>query len=360
MGVVWQRVRPVWVDLGLAALVVAVQLWPFLTRASESGRPWSPWGCACVVGSALPVLWRRRAPVVALVTSLVATALYDLAETVPAQPVWYAGLIVSYNVAVGSSRWIRVTLLVVGIGGTVLFKSSETALRAAVLFVAVYAVGRAVASARAEAARLAHEREVEAERAAERERARIARDMHDILSHAVSLMVVQAEAGPVVLARDPTRAEATFDAIAAAGRDAMAQLRRILTVLRTDDGVVAPQPRLADLPKLVADSGVAYEVVGSPFPVSPDVELAVYRITQEAITNVIRHAHATHADVRLTWAHPTLTVDITDDGRGDPTAAAAGNGLIGIRERAVACGGTAEAGLRPDGRGFRVRERFPA
>ncbi|MFL6120380.1 sensor histidine kinase [Actinophytocola sp.] len=355
----WQRVRPVWVDLGLVVLVVAVQLWPFLARGSESGDPWSPGGYVCVVASALPVLWRRRAPVAALVTSLVATALYDLAETTPAQPVWYAGLVVSYNVAVESPRWLRVALLVFGIGGTVVFKSSETALRSAVLFIAVYAIGRAVAAARAQAERMAHEREIETERAAERERARIARDMHDILSHAVSIMVVQAEAGPVVLAKDPARAEATFDTIAAAGRDAMVQLRRILTVLKTDDGPHAPQPTLVDLPKLVADSGVAYEVVGEPFAVSPDVELAVYRITQEAITNVIRHANATRADVRLTWEPKRLTVDITDDGHGTPVPSD-GNGLIGIRERAAACGGTAVAGPRPDGRGFRVTARFPA
>lgn len=359
MGAVRLRLRPAWVDLGLVVLVVAVQLWPFLTRTSTNGEPWDLWGYGCVVASALPLLWCRRAPVAALLTSLVATALYDLAETVPAQPIWYAGLVAAYHVAVRSPRWLQVTLLVVGIGGTVVFKSSETALRSAVLFVAVYAIGRATAGARANAERLEHERAVEAERAAERERARIARDMHDILSHAVSVMVVQAEAGPVALARDPARAEAAFDAIAAAGRDAMAQLRRILNVLKTDDEPHVPQPTLADLPKLVADSGVAYEVAGAPFPVSPDIELAVYRITQEAITNIIRHARATHADVRLTWEDEVLTVEITDDGVGE-VPGPGGNGLIGIRERAAACGGTAVAGPRADGPGFRVTARFPA
>ena len=359
MGVVRLRVRSAWVDVGLVVLVVAVQLWPFLTRTSVTGQPWDTWGYGCVVASAVPVLWRRRAPVLALVTSLVATALYDVAETVPAQPIWYAGLVIAYTVAVESPRWVQVVLLVVGIGGTVVFKSSETALRSAVLFIAVYAIGRAAAAARAHAKRLERERAVEAERAAERERARIARDMHDILSHAVSLMVVQAEAGPVMLAKDPARAEAAFDAIASAGRDAMVQLRRILNVLRTDDGPHTPQPTLEDLPKLVADSGVAYAVTGEPFPVSPDVELAVYRITQEATTNIIRHAHASHADVRLTWEDEVLTVEITDDGASTPSGSA-GNGLIGIRERAAACGGTAVAGPREDGQGFRVTARFPS
>jgi signal transduction histidine kinase len=349
----------VWVDCGLVVLVVAVQLWPFFARTSETGLPWNPWGFACVAGSAVPVLWRRQAPVVALVTSLVATALYDLADPVPAQPIWYGGLVVAYSVAVGSPRWVRVTLLVVGIGGTVVVKSSETALRSAVLFIAVYAIGRAAAAARAHATRLEHERQAGAERAAERERARIARDMHDILSHAVSVMVVQAEAGPVVLAKDPARAEAAFDAIASAGRDAMVQLRRLLDVLRTEDRPHAPQPTLEDLPRLVTDSGLTYAVAGAPFPVPPDVEVAVYRITQEAITNTIRHAKATHAGVRLTWEDSALTVTITDDGRGGAITPG-GNGLINIRERAAACGGTVTAGPRRDGPGFAVEARFPA
>ena len=353
------RLPAVWVDVGLVVLVVAVQLWPFLSRTSVTGVPWEPWGYVCVVASALPLLWRRQAPVAALLTSLVATALYDLADTVPAQPIWYAGLVAAYTVAVRSSLWVRVSLLVVVIGGTVVIKSSETSLRAAVLFIAVYAIGRAAAASQARTERLEHERAMEAERAAERERARIARDMHDILSHAVSLMVVQAEAGPVMLVKDPARAEAAFDAIASAGRDAMVQLRRILNVLRTDDGPHTPQPTLDDLPKLVADGGVTYAVAGEPFPVSPDVELAVYRITQEAITNIIRHANASHADVRLAWEDEVLTVEITDDGASTP-AGSPGNGLIGIRERAAACGGTAVAGPRPDGQGFRVTARFPA
>jgi signal transduction histidine kinase len=358
MGAVRFR-RQVWVDTGLVVLVVAVQLWPFLTRTSEIGLPWEPWGYVCVVGSAVPVLWRRQAPVIALVTSLVATALYDLADPVPSQPIWYGGLIVAYSVAVESSRWVQVTLLVVGIGGTVIFKSSETALRSAVLFIAVYAIGRAAATARAHAERLEHERQVETERAAERERARIARDMHDILSHAVSVMVVQAEAGPVMLEKDPARAEAAFDAIASAGRDAMVQLRRILDVLKTEDRPHTPQPTLDDLPRLVADSGMTFSVVGAPFAVSPDVELAVYHITQEAITNIIRHAAASHTDARLTWEDEVLTIDITDDGQG-MAVAPGGNGLINIRERAAACGGTVVAGPRTDGPGFRVNARFPA
>jgi signal transduction histidine kinase len=367
-----RSLSPVWLDVGLVVLVMAVQLWPFLSRANPAGGPWHWWGYAVVTAAALPLLWRRRGPVAALLTSLVATGLYDAFGAVPAQPIWYGGLVALYTVAACCPQWIRVAMLAVTIGGSLVIGSSETALRSSVLFVAAYAIGRASAASRAHAAalreraeRLEHERQVETERAAERERARIARDMHDILSHAVTVMVVQAEAGPVVLGSDPARAEAAFDAIASAGRDAMIQLRRILTVLRTDDGPHAPQPTLDDLTTLVGnafDTGVTmtYAVSGEPLPVSADVEIAVYRITQEAITNIVRHADAGHADIRLVWGHGALVIDIADDGRGAPSSLpSGGNGLIGIRERAAACGGDATTGPRPDGRGFRVRARFP-
>ncbi len=207
---------------------------------------------------------------------------------------------------------------------------------------------------------------MEAERAAERERARIARDMHDILAHAVSLMVVQAEAGPVAVRNDPERAEAAFEAIAGAGRDAMVQLRRMLGTPNADGAPRAPQPTVEDLPELaaqVAETGlkVAFHTVGEARPVTPDCAVAAYRITQEALTNIVKHAGARHADIRLTWEDDTLMIDITDDGQGSGLALpSSGHGLIGVRERAAACGGTATAGPRPDGPGFQVSVRLPA
>jgi signal transduction histidine kinase len=258
-----------------------------------------------------------------------------------------------------------VAALVVSVGGTLsLVGSSETALRTVVLFAAAYGLGRATAASEERAARLEHERQVEAERAAERERARIARDMHDILSHAVSVMVVQAEAGPVVLRADPARAEAAFDAIAAAGRDAMAQLRGILAVLKSDDGAHAPQPTIDDLPALadqVRNAGLAvgFTSTGEQLALRPDVAVAAYRITQEALTNVVKHAGAARADVRLDWQDDSLMISITDDGRGGAVAGG-GHGLIGVHERATACGGTASAGPRADAPGFQVLVRLPA
>ncbi|MBP2706346.1 sensor histidine kinase [Microbispora sp. RL4-1S] len=364
---------PLLVDTALTVLVMVVELWPFFTRDSPPGTPWHWWGYVVVIASALPLAWRRRMPAVMLLISLIATACYDIVDNVPPQPIWYSGLIAMYTVALHSPRPTRVIMLVATLsGGILLVGSSETALRGIVLFLAAYAIGRASATSRAyaaaleeRAATLEHERKVEAERAAERERARIARDMHDILAHAVSLMVVQAEAGPVVVRSNPARAEATFDAIASAGRDAMVQLRRMLSALKDDAGPRAPQPTIGDLARLsdqMAGAGldVTYSASGRPRPVLPDVEVAAYRVAQEALTNIVKHAGATQADVRLLWQDDMLVISVTDDGRGsDSSFPASGNGLIGIRERAAAFGGSATIGPRPDGPGFQVLVRLP-
>ncbi|MFF0575614.1 sensor histidine kinase [Streptosporangium saharense] len=358
-----------WLDLALVVLVLTAQLWPLLS----STRSWSWWGYAVVVAAAVPLLWRRRAPVVALMATLGAIALYDLSDRVASQPIWYGALVAMYSAAAYASRWTRVLALAVAtVGGLAFTGSSDTAVRGVVLFVAAYAVGRAAAVSRSHAAaleeraaQLQRERQIEAERAAERERARIARDMHDILAHAVSLMVVQAEAGPVVVRSDPDRAEATFDAIAASGRDAMTQLRRLLGVLKEGEGLRAPQPTLADLPGLadqVAGPGLAvnYTVTGTPVPLPGDVDVAAYRVTQEALTNIVKHSGATRADIRFDWQDDELMIRITDDGGRTPHALPhGGNGLIGIRERAAACHGTASAGPRSDGPGFEVLVRLP-
>ncbi|GAA4233548.1 signal transduction histidine kinase [Streptosporangium album] len=364
---------PLWLDTALAMLVMVVQLWPFFSRENPYGGPWHWWGYVVVIASSVPLAWRRRAPVAVLTATLVATSLYDLVDEVAAQPIWYGGLIATYTVAAHSAHLPRLVMLTFTvIGGLLLVGSSETALRGVVLFVAAYAIGRASAASRAyataleeRAARLEHERQAEAERAAERERARIARDMHDILAHAVSLMVVQAEAGPVVVRSDPARAEAAFDAIASAGRDAMVQLRRTLNVLKEESGPRAPQPTVGDLAGLAEQVsgtglGVVYSVSGEPRQLLPDTEVAAYRVTQEALTNIVKHAGATHADVRLLWQDDTLMISITDDGRGSVSSLpSGGNGLVGIRKRAAACGGSATAGPRPDGPGFQVVVRLP-
>ncbi|MEV5825006.1 histidine kinase [Spirillospora sp. NPDC052242] len=383
------------VDAALALAVLLAQLAPFTTMR----EPWSAALYAPVLGSSLPLLFRRRLPVTVMVAVLVSVPLYDLVGGGPSQPIWYGWLIAVYTVADRSPRRDRVLALAVTAASTLLVVrpgSVDTAVRGAAIWLAAYALGRAAALRRQRAAdleeravRLERERRLEAERAAARERTRIARDMHDVLAHAVSLMVVQAESGPLVVRSDPDRAEAAFDAIAASGRDAMGQLRRMLGLLKDGDGSRDPQPSLARLPELagrVRETGlrVSLSVGGVPVPGSsplagpsppqdgrgaavarlatlrPDVDVAAYRIVQEALTNAVKHAGADHVDVTVAWEGDVLRITVTDDGRGPGrTGGGGGRGLIGVRERAAACGGDASFGPAPGGRGARVEARLP-
>jgi signal transduction histidine kinase len=365
-GVRWARgLPPVAVDVGLTVVTVIAQLAPFVSGR----RDWPVSAYLICVAVSLPVLWRRRAPFVVLMAIELAAAAYTFVPDGPRQPIWFGALIAMFTVAAQAPRWQRVSaIVIIAWGAFILTGSFETAVRGALMWTAAYAMGRAwtnrqehVQMLRERARHLEREREMEAER----ERSRIARDMHDILAHAVSVTIAQAEAGPVAMRQGPARTEEAFDAIATAGRDAMAQLRRILGVLdvggQSDRG---PQPTLAGIPDLVdrvagvGPASVTLTVSGRPGTVTPDVEVAAYRIVQEALTNVLKHAGAATVTVTLDWREGDLVATVTDDGQGSPPNGQ-GHGLIGIRERAASCGGSASAGPVPDGRGFRVRARLP-
>jgi signal transduction histidine kinase len=358
---------PTTVDAGLAVLALVAQAAPFLF--DSDGRPWTVVEILPILLVALPVIWRRRAPVTCLIVAAVGITAYSVVgDSGPEQPVWYGALILMYTVAERAPRRLRLATLAASAAGITVvggvFGSIVASVREAFLWGAAYALGRNAQLRRAHAAmlreragRLERERTLEVGRAVERARAEIARDMHDVLGHAVSLMVVQAEAGPVVVRSSPERAEAAFDAIAAAGRDAMVQLRRLLGLLdeRGD-------PRLPDL---VAGVGPHVSLVnsGASRPLAPDVEAAAYRIIQEALTNIVKHSDAGTASVALDWNDAELSITIVDDGSRAPKPSnlpGGGTGLIGIRERAAACGGSAWFGPAPGERGFQVSVRLPA
>ncbi|MFI5619245.1 sensor histidine kinase [Streptomyces sp. NPDC051567] len=392
---------------------------PFvLPRAAGASDPsWTAYGVTAL--GVLPLLWRTRAPVAVLTAVVLAGFAYNLGLDGPGQPLPYAALVAFYTVAVRCPGRVRAVVSVCGSVAAVPAVVWNTGTARELFFTlfvlgAAYVFGRLqytrqayTAAVEDRAAQLERANRVEAEQAAARERARIAREMHDILSHAVSLMIVQAEAGPVAVRRAPDRAEAAFEAISETGRDAMAQLRTMLGVLR-DDGPApgggagtgpadtgagpadagaagagpgpaapgrpgsaprAPQPGVAALPALLdrvrrGGPGVSYERRGTVRPLAATADTTAYRVVQEALTNVVRHARAREVAVVLDYGPDTLTVTVTDDGRG-PSAhdgatggrrgGGGGHGLAGIRERAAAHGGTAEAGPGPDGRGFRVR-----
>ncbi|MGW1104204.1 sensor histidine kinase [Streptomyces sp. NPDC002540] len=366
------------VDLLIALLVQAAMTMPFVVpRAPElPDATWRAYGLTTLM--VLPLVARRRAPVAVLIAVLAAGALYTFRVDGPGQPLPYAGLVAFYTVAELSSPAKRtgiavLTALAVLYSVGLDSNDMRELLFSLFVFAAAYAFGRLAVTRKAylravedRARQLELTHRIEAEQAAARERARIAREMHDILSHAVSLMIVQAEAGPVAVRAAPERAEAAFDAISETGRDAMVQLRRMLGVLRENESAPGaprePQPVLDELPGLVErvrGSGleISYEVTGPARPLGLAVEATVYRIVQEALTNVVKHAAADTVSVHLDHGTRALIITVTDDGCG--SAGGAGMGLIGIGERAAAHGGTADTGPGPGGRGFRVRVTIP-
>jgi len=382
-------------DVLVALLVQAAVTMPFVVPRSAELPPatWAAYGLTTL--TVLPLVARRQAPVTVLLAVLAAGALYRFMVDGPGQPLPYTGLVAFYTVAelsVPRRRLAVAVLVLAAVFPSVAWNTGEARelLFSLFVFAAAYAFGR-LTRTRKEYIRAVEDRtrqlevtrQVEAERAAARERARIAREMHDVLSHAVSLMIVQAEAGPVAVRTAPERAEAAFDAISETGRDAMVQLRRMLGVLREDasedtPSPRAPQPSPADLPALlerVRSGGleVVYTVTGRPGAVPAATGATVYRIVQEALTNVVRHARATCVTVELAHGPGDVTVTVTDDGAGPGATAGlaagaatgtgadatTGMGLMGIRERAAAHGGTAVAGAGPGGRGFQVLVALP-
>lgn len=211
-------------------------------------------------------------------------------------------------------------------------------------------------------------------RALAEERARIARELHDVVAHAVSMMVVQAGAAEQVVGEDPERVRGALQTIRSTGQGALSEMRRVVTMLRTDDDapVLQPQPGLGALADLLAATrraGLETELLieGEPRELPAGLDLAVFRIVQESLTNVHRHARATRARVALRYLEDRLDLTVDDDGMGTPASVGgstlelslpAGHGLIGMRERASLYGGQFEASAAP-GTGFTVRASFP-
>lgn len=215
------------------------------------------------------------------------------------------------------------------------------------------------------AARAEREREEGARAAVDEERSRIARELHDAVAHGVSVMVVQAEAAEEVLERDPARTRDALLKIQSSGREALVELRRLVGILK-EDGAEAehsPAPGLRNLDGLIGqlrDSGVPVELAvhGHPVPLTTGLDLTAYRIVQESLTNVLKHAGPARASVLLDYRPERLELEVTDDGTGAASPNGAGHGLAGMGERVSVYGGTLEAGPAPGG-GFRVRAKLP-
>jgi signal transduction histidine kinase len=195
------------------------------------------------------------------------------------------------------------------------------------------------------------------------ERSRIARELHDEVAHAMSVIAVQADAAEGALARDPALVQKPLVAIRDTARAALADMRSVLGALRGDEEAeLAPGPGLARAPELVEHASlsgldVGFRVEGEPVPLPPALDLAAYRVLQEGLTNVRKHAGATRVDVLLRYGRDGLTVEVQDDGDGSGAGGGTGRGLAGIRERVALLGGEISAGPRE--RGFSLRVRLP-
>ncbi len=223
---------------------------------------------------------------------------------------------------------------------------------------------RREADAEQRASRLEAEREAHARAAIAEERTRIARELHDVIAHSVSVMIVQAGAARLLLPTDPRRVVEPLLAVEETGRQALTELRRLLGILREDTGprALAPQPGLKDLPALaetVREAGLPVDltVEGTARPLPPGLGLAAYRIAQEALTNSLKHAGPARARVVVRYTPDAVHLELTDDGCGG-SIDGPGHGLVGMRERAALYGGHLEAGPRPGG-GFGVRASLP-
>jgi signal transduction histidine kinase len=338
---------------------------------------------ALALCATLPLLLRRRAPLVAPLAALLIGCL-GLSVVVPGA-LWeqlqffFCALLCSWCLAAGNGTGRALAGLGAALGvalASVLEDPVHHTAGDLVFGLAITAAAwtggllygqrsRQASAAERQAERLAAERRQRTAEAVADERARIARELHDVIGHTVSLMVVQAGAAQQVLGPGEEQARAALEAIRQSGKGALAELRHLLGLLSVDgaDGV-QPQPSLSQAEALVdlvtqAGTPVTLERKGSPRPLTPGLDQAAFRILQEALTNTVRHAGPARATVEISWEPSELLLSVTDDGCGSSAEGEPGRGLIGMRERARLYGGELDVGPRAGG-GFRVIARLPA
>ncbi|MFE1342873.1 sensor histidine kinase [Streptomyces sp. NPDC058733] len=323
------------------------------------------------------LLWRKRHPAAVAFGTAAATLVY-LGAGYPYSPVFLTVAVACFSAILSGHRWAAWASVGLLWAGHVLIAhwlyrglppSGDTAapwgqeLAVAAWVVAVAAVAELARARREQWVRERAERARAARRRADEERLRIARELHDVLAHSISVINVQAGVGLALLDTDPEQARQALTTIKAQSKEALGEVRQVLDTLRAPgDAPRAPAPGLDRLPELVeqaARTGLTVDVDGTAPPLAPGTDLAAFRIVQEALTNVVRHSQSRHARVRLGHDGRALRLRIDDDGPASGAdAGGSGNGLAGMRERAAALGGTIEAGPRPDG-GWRVLAELP-
>ncbi|WP_433185480.1 sensor histidine kinase [Actinoallomurus sp. CA-150999] len=338
-----------------------------------------PWQLLLAVLTALPLVARRRYPLAVFWVVIGASQLYHLSPGFDPTFTFTACVIAAYGAAMYSPyRVLAIASALVGTGLIVgAHKASVPAIRPGfVTFLLLIPVGLAANTIHIWKQRvqtLEAEQQAATRRAVELERSRIAQELHDVVTHNVSMMVVQAGAARKVMKAAPERAEQALLAVESGGRTAMTELRHVMGLLtmngddpdQTAPEDLAPPPGLDQVSALAArvrETGVPVEltVTGTPVPLPAGTDLAAYRVVQEALTNTVKHAAGAHVTITVAYGPRELRIEVTDTG-GTSSASArsgSGRGLIGLRERLAVYGGTLEAGERPVG-GYRVRAVIP-
>ena len=379
--------RPPGGDIALAAVIAVVQVAGTLLAGRHQVERESfdlLAGFLLGAGPAALVV-RRRFPVAVYATAFAGTLAY-VSLGYPRGPIFFSLIVAFLTVVLAGHRVVAWVGLAVGyvafLWAEVVFQDDSAPGWAALVGLAAWllvlaAAGEGLRIRRLRAEEAARTREEEARRRAGEERLRIARELHDVLAHNISLINVQAGVALHLMDEQPEQARTALTAIKSASKDALGELRSVLDVLRVtgpggwsmsdaDEGVPrTPTAGLEDLDRLVSGAtaaGIDVRVVteGDPRPLPPSVDLAAFRIVQEALTNVTRHAGQATATISLTYGERGLTVQVEDDGRGAVSnGSGGGNGIRGMKERATALGGELEAGPKPGG-GFRVTASLPA
>ena len=374
--------REYWFELLIGALAIAAMVELVIGRDSPGAPGTTLWfAVPAVAVMVLPLFARRRIPFAAPAAYWLGAAALSFVDgalipfMVSLFPVGLASAFLLGNLRENRQAWTGLTVVLGSI--TTVVYNIPGHLTAELIFIPVdfgiaWAAGYALRE-RAERAEAAEERAAQAEREREaaarvavaEERARIARELHDIVAHAVSVMVLQVGAVRHKLPDAPAEDRDALRGVERAGRTALAEMRRLLAAMRRDgdEAELLPQPGLDGLDSLLDEVGraglpVELHVDGEPFPLPRGVDLSAYRIVQEGLTNALKHARASNADVTFRYGLDELQIEVRDNGQGSATSDGLGHGLVGVRERVKIYGGEMSAGTTTGG-GFVLSTRLP-
>ena len=366
-------------DLLLAALIGALFVVQVATEANFAGKRTAALAAALLFSAT--IVWRRHEPLIPLVvgaaliefSNLVAPALGNTGTFFLAYVlvIYAAGRYLTGRAALAGAVVLVVAFPLAAIEPGQPFSASDATF-IAVAFVGPFVAGLVIrhrleseSALHGRAAQLELERDAKAREAVALERVRIARELHDVVAHAISVMVLQARGGRRKLPDGADETRAALDAIESAGEQALTEMRTLLGMLREDDDelALAPQPslgRIEDLVGSLRSAGLPIElrIEGEPVRLPPGVDVSAFRIIQEALTNALKHAGPARAVVTLRYRPADIELEIRDDGPGNGNGGGSRHGLAGIRERVAIYGGEVESGRQPEG-GYAVRARLP-